>query len=123
LIVLSGCEAKVLPDGSLDALDNIIKEVDYPLFAFHNFPKDLNLILDCLKGAITNNHINAWAHPNMPYDEKDVHVDSSVLLDIFRIIRQNNMLLERNCKYNLGMGLIGRRNCSCDGKRKRFTFN
>ena len=101
LIILSGCEVKVLPDGSLDVVDDIIKEVDYPVFAFHSFPKNFDLFLDCLKSAITNKYINTWAHPSIVPINMSTNIDSDVILELFKLMKEYNVLLEYNNKYNL----------------------
>lgn len=101
LIILSGCEAKVLPDGSLNVSDDIIKEVDYPIFAFHSFPKDLDLFIDCLKSAIANRYVNTWAHPGLFLTKIAANIDLDTLREIFRIMKQHDVILENNSKYSL----------------------
>ncbi len=61
LIILSGVEAKVLADGDLDVEDWILKEVDYSIFAFHSFPKDIDLYKKCLEYILKNDYINRVA--------------------------------------------------------------
>jgi len=101
LIILSGCEAKVLPDGSLNAPDCVIEEVDYPIFSFHGFPGDLDLYLDCLKSVFQDKRVNTWAHPGHFLARQKMEIDSDALKDIMKQMMHNNILLEVNRKYNL----------------------
>lgn len=101
LIILSGCEAKVLPDGELDVSTDVLKKIDYPIFAFHSFPKDINLYLDSLKKVIKNKYINAWAHPGLFLKKYSFELDNYELNDIFSLMKTENILLEVNAKYSL----------------------
>jgi len=101
LIILSGCEAKVLSDGSLNAHDYIIEEVDYPIFSFHGFPGDLDLYLDCLKRVFRDKRVNTWAHPGHLLERQNMEIDSDILKDIMKQMKHNNILLEVNRKYSL----------------------
>ncbi|WP_319507384.1 PHP domain-containing protein [uncultured Methanolobus sp.] len=101
LIILSGCEAKVLPDGYLDVGDNILKEVDYPIFAFHSFPNDLNLYLESLHEVLKNKYVNSWAHPCSFLKKKNLELSDFQLKEIFSLMQKNDVLLEINRKYSL----------------------
>jgi DNA polymerase (family 10)/putative hydrolase len=100
LIILSGCEVKVLPDGSLNVLDEIIERVDYPIFAFHAFPKDPDLFLNCLRKVILDPRLNAWAHPLSFFENNNINFDLQVIEEILRMMKQYNVLLECNRKHN-----------------------
>lgn len=100
LIILSGCEAKVLPNGELDVPDDILKEVDYPIFAFHSFPKNINVYLDSLKHALSCKYINAWAHPGTYLNKYDLEIPDDQLIDIFDLMKNNRVLLEMNSKHS-----------------------
>lgn len=100
VIILSGCEAKVLPDGELDVDEEILKAVDYPIFSFHSFPEDLELYVECLKEAINNPYVNAWAHPGtLSYGIIDL--PNRELSEIFSLMKEKEVLLEINRKYDL----------------------
>lgn len=101
LIILSGCETKVLPDGLLDVDDDILKQVDYPIFAFHSFPKDLNLYIDSLSSVLENKYVNSWAHPCQFLKKEGFELSDNELEDIFFIMKKNDILLEINRKYSL----------------------
>jgi putative hydrolase len=100
LIILSGCEAKVLPDGSLDVDEQILKEVDYPVFAFHSFPPDLELYVECLKDVLKNKYISTWAHPGTLSSSR-IDLPENDLEEIFRLMKLRDVLLEINRKYDL----------------------
>jgi len=101
LIILSGIEAKVLPDGTLDVSKGIIKTVDYPIFAFHSFPEDRELYINCLKKVVRNRYVNTWAHPGLFLERTGFNIGSDTLRDIFHLMQKNHVLLEINKKYSL----------------------
>ena len=100
LIILSGCEVKVLPDGSLNVLDEVIERVDYPIFAFHAFPEDPDLFLNCLKEALADSRLNAWAHPFSFLAKNNTHLDLKVVEEILRMMKKYDVLLECNRKHD-----------------------
>jgi len=100
LIVLSGCEAKVLPDGTLDADKSILKEVDYPIFAFHSFPGDIDVYLDALYNILKNPCVNTWAHPGIFLKKSGLTVGEEELCRIFKALSDNEILIELNKKYS-----------------------
>ena len=104
LIILSGCEAKVLPDGELDVEDWILKEVDYPIFAFHSFPNDIDLYMKCLKKALKSKYINTWAHPGLSLQNQGLRLPENELIEIFKLMSKYDVLLEINTKYNMPPG-------------------
>lgn len=101
LIILSGCEAKVLPDGYLDVDDDILKEVNYPIFAFHSFPEDLNIYLESLYTVLENRYVNTWAHPCAFLQKKKLELSDNELDEIFSCMQKKEVLLEVNRKYSL----------------------
>jgi len=104
IIILSGVEAKVLPDGSLDVEDDIIRQVDYPIFAFHSFPRDRELYVECLKKAIKNRYVNAWAHPGLFLRRTGFSLTVDELEEIFKLMKEHDVLLEVNRRYSLPLG-------------------
>jgi DNA polymerase (family 10)/putative hydrolase len=100
MIILSGCEAKVLPDGDLDVEDWILKEVEYSIFAFHSFPKDIDLYLKCLKNVLKIECINTWAHPGLLLENYDLRLPENELIEIFKLMRKYDVLFEINRKYS-----------------------
>lgn len=104
LIILSGVEAKVLPDCSLDVCEDIIREVDYPIFAFHSFPDDLELYIRCLKEVIKNRYVNTWAHPGLFLKGRGLTLEEETVREILGLMKRSDVLLEVNSKYNLPPG-------------------
>jgi len=100
LIVLSGCEAKVLPDGTLDVDDSILKQVDYPIFAFHSFPKDIDVYLDALDNVLRNPYVNTWAHPGVFLEKAGLNLPENELSRVFKVLSANEILIELNARYN-----------------------
>ncbi|MCK9442043.1 MAG: PHP domain-containing protein [Methanothrix sp.] len=101
LTILSGCEAKVLPGGDLDVESEILRQVDYPIFAFHSFPRDQNLFLQSLQRVLRNKYINAWAHPGHFLAKNHINLPEADLVEVLRIMRAQDVLLEVNSKYML----------------------
>ncbi len=101
LIILSGVEAKVLPDGELDVEDEIIREVDYPIFAYHSFPKDINLFLRTLKKVLMNPYVNTWAHPGLFLLRNKLKESIFDIEPILKLMKNRDILMEINYKYNL----------------------
>ncbi|QYZ79823.1 PHP domain-containing protein [Methanofollis formosanus] len=100
LIILSGCEAKVLPDGTLDVDDDILKQVDYPIFAFHSFPRDIDIYLDALYDVLRNPYVNTWAHPGVFLKRSGLYLSEKRLYNLFKNLNDNDTLIEQNMKYN-----------------------
>ncbi len=101
LIILSGCETKVLPNGDLDVNDDILKEIDYPIFAFHSFPADVGIYFDSLKSVLKNKYVNTWAHPGAFLKKKGLQIPDDQLVIILNLMSKQKILLEINCKYDV----------------------
>lgn len=102
IILLSGIEAKVLPDGKLDCSVNVFEKADYKLFAFHSFPENLEIYVSSIEKIIENYNVDAWAHPGLFFKKyKNLKLSDEQLTHIFNLMNSNNILLEINLKYNL----------------------
>ncbi len=102
LIILTGCEAKVLTDGTLDCEENILKLCDYVLFAYHSFPPDSELYFSSLKKILDNKFIDCWAHPGLFFQKHpEPELSTIQLSEIFSLLKAKNILFEINFKYNL----------------------
>jgi putative hydrolase len=102
LIILTGCEAKVLPGGELDAQDALLARVEYPIFSFHAFPVDIGLYFESVKIAIQNPHVNAWGHPGLFFKKHpQLSLNQDQLEEIFALMKAHSVLLEINGRYRL----------------------
>jgi len=101
LIILSGCEAKVLPGGELDVEEWILRNVDYPIFAFHSFPRDIDTYIKSLEIALRNKYVNTWAHPGAFLLRHGLELPEKELIKIFRLMKKHSVLLEVNKKYKV----------------------
>jgi putative hydrolase len=102
LTILTGCEAKVLPGGGLDVDPALLARVDYPIFSFHAFPKDVDLYVSSVSAAITNPHVNAWGHPGLFFlKHPELALDVDRLEPVFALMKQHSVILEINHRYRL----------------------
>lgn len=101
LVVLSGCEAKVLPNGEIDVEKQILKELDYPIFAFHSFPADIDKYIECLKSVLKNEYVNTWAHPGSFLLRHNLKVPEDQLVEVFKLMSKKEILFEINRKHTL----------------------
>ncbi|MDG5786935.1 DNA polymerase/3'-5' exonuclease PolX [Evansella sp. AB-P1] len=62
--VFTGIEMDILPDGSLDYEDNLLKDIDFVIASIHSsFQQDVATIMGRLQGAMENPHVDMIAHP------------------------------------------------------------
>ncbi len=99
LTILSGVEAKVLPDGSLDVDDDILASVDYPIFAYHSFPADKELFFGTLHDVITSGRAHAWAHPGTFSTRTGITLAEDELNEIMELMARYRVAMEINTKY------------------------
>ena len=101
LVILQGCEVKVLETGELDVSEEISSLCEIVLMAFHSFPKDIRRYYEALRIALANPKVDIWAHPGLFLKRNDFTLAVHQLEEIFEIAHQNNVLIEVNAKYNL----------------------
>ncbi|MFK3938878.1 DNA polymerase/3'-5' exonuclease PolX [Alkalihalobacillus sp. NPDC078783] len=64
LHILTGIEMDILPDGSLDYDDDVLKEIDFVIASIHSsFSQKEEVIMERLKNALFNPHVDLIAHP------------------------------------------------------------
>jgi len=62
--LFAGTEMDILPDGSLDYDDDVLKELDFVIASIHtSFSQPQEKIMERLFNAITNPHVHMIAHP------------------------------------------------------------
>lgn len=99
LAILSGVEAKVLPDGSLDVEDEVLASVDYPIFAYHSFPADKELFLSTLRSVISSGRAHTWAHPGTFSARTGIALAEDELREIMGLMARHRVALEVSTKY------------------------
>src|SRR5690606_21438262 len=64
ITILSGIEMDILPDGSLDFSDNVLKEMDIVIASIHShFNQPKEKIMARLHEALKNPYVHIIAHP------------------------------------------------------------
>lgn len=64
ITILSGVEMDILPDGSLDYDDELMEEMDIVIASIHSsFSQKREVIMERLKTALDNYHVDIIAHP------------------------------------------------------------
>ena len=96
IIILSGIEMDILPDGSLDFDDELLSEVDIVIASIHSsFSQSREKIMERLKTALNNPHVDLIAHPTGRLigrrDGYDVDVD-----ELIELAKETNTALELN---------------------------
>jgi len=62
-----GVEAKVLPDGTLDLPETILKKISLVCFAYHSFPPDISKyrqsFVKVIQSHTLKRYVRIWVHP------------------------------------------------------------
>lgn len=119
LVILSGCEAKVLPDGSLDVTDDILQKIDYPVFSFHSFPPDPGLYIDALNTALRNPCANAWGHPGTFFIDSGISFSDRDIDDLSKKLHHCDVLFEMNRKHHTASPALTALVDRCEGRLVR----
>ena len=96
LKVISGFEAKILKDGSIDCCEEYSK--DYFIVAsFHTIYEDKSVWIEALNTAIQNPHVDVIGHiaPESTFD-----LNNNELSDLASLISSNRKIIEINAKYH-----------------------
>ncbi len=101
LILLAGCEAKVLnPQGDLDAPWEVLEQCDLVLGAFHSFSPP-GLYLEALEGMLQNPWVDIWAHPTLYAQRQGLVLGGKKEEELVRFCLEREVLIEFNAKYHL----------------------
>ncbi|HJV16205.1 MAG TPA: DNA polymerase/3'-5' exonuclease PolX [Bacillales bacterium] len=98
--ILSGIEMDILPDGTLDYDDDILKEMDIVIASIHSaFSQPKEKIMNRLKTALENHHVDIIAHPTgrLIGRRAGYMVDIDLLIEL---AKQTNTVLELNANPN-----------------------
>lgn len=100
ILILSGVEMDILPDGTLDYEDEILKEMDFVIASIHSaFSQPREKIMDRLRTAFESVHVDLIAHPTgRLIGRRDGYdVDMDLLIEL---ARKTNTALELNANPN-----------------------
>ncbi|MBS4194918.1 DNA polymerase/3'-5' exonuclease PolX [Lederbergia citri] len=96
ILILSGIEMDILPDGSLNYSDDILAELDFVIASIHSsFSQPREKIMERLYNALINPHVDMIAHPTGRLigrrDGYDVDIDL-----LIKLAKETNTALELN---------------------------
>ncbi len=98
--ILTGIEMDILPDGRLDFDDELLAELDLVIASIHSsFSQPREKIMERLKNALTNPHVDIIAHPTGRLigrrDGYDVDIEM-----LIQLAKETNTALELNANPN-----------------------
>lgn len=98
--IFAGIEMDILPDGTLDYSDDLLKELDIVIASIHSsFSQSRDKIMERLKTALSNPHVDLIAHPTGRIigrrDGYDVDIDM-----LIELARETDTALELNSNPN-----------------------
>jgi len=95
--VVTGFEAKIMEDGSIDCREEITR--DYFIIAsFHTKYYDKTIWTNALKKAIENKYINVIGHLA---PESSFQLDTKEIEELAKLINKHKKIVEVNAKYKL----------------------
>ncbi|QFT90120.1 DNA polymerase/3'-5' exonuclease PolX [Bacillus sp. THAF10] len=100
ITILSGVEMDILPDGSLDYDDELMEEMDIVIASIHSsFSQKQEVIMERLKTALENYHVDIIAHPTgrIIGRRSGYDVDMEMLITL---AKETNTALELNANPN-----------------------
>ncbi|QED48856.1 DNA polymerase/3'-5' exonuclease PolX [Cytobacillus dafuensis] len=100
IIILSGVEMDILPDGTLDYDDELLAEMDIVIASIHSsFTQPKEKIMQRLKTALKNPHVDIIAHPTgrLIGRRDGYEVDMDMLIEL---AKETNTVLELNANPN-----------------------
>ncbi|PGY10050.1 DNA polymerase/3'-5' exonuclease PolX [Bacillus sp. AFS031507] len=99
-LILAGVEMDILPDGTLDYDDEFLAEMDFVIASIHSaFTQSKEKIMERLKNALTNAHVDLIAHPTGRKigRREGYEVDIDLLI---QLAKETNTALELNANPN-----------------------
>jgi putative hydrolase len=101
LIILKGCEAKVLNvAGEIDAPDHVLAQCDVVIGSFHSFA-DPSQYIPALHGMLRNPQVDIWGHPTLYCLKQGITLDHATVERIVDLCIEHDVLIEFNQKYRL----------------------
>lgn len=98
--ILAGVEMDILPDGTLDYDDTLLESMDIVIASIHSsFSQPREKIMERLKNALTNAHVDIIAHPTgrLIGRREGYDVDINMLIEL---AKETNTALELNANPN-----------------------
>ncbi|RID86405.1 DNA polymerase/3'-5' exonuclease PolX [Peribacillus asahii] len=96
MTILSGIEMDILPDGTLDFDDELLAEMDFVIASIHSsFSQPREVIMERLKTALHNPHVDIIAHPTGRIIGKRAGYDVDIEM-LIELARETNTALELN---------------------------
>jgi DNA polymerase (family X) len=98
--ILAGVEMDILPDGTLDYDDEVLEEMDIVIASIHSgFSQPREVIMERLKAALINHHVDIIAHPTgrLIGRRGGYDVDIEMLIEL---AKETNTALELNANPN-----------------------
>jgi DNA polymerase (family X) len=100
ILILSGVEMDILPDGTLDYDDELLAEMDFVIASIHSaFTQPREKIMERLKTALQNAHVDLIAHPTGRKIGRREGYDVDVDL-LIQLAKETNTALELNANPN-----------------------
>ncbi|MBO0960141.1 DNA polymerase/3'-5' exonuclease PolX [Neobacillus sp. MM2021_6] len=100
LLILSGVEMDILPDGTLDYDDELLEEMDFVIASIHSaFSQPREKIMERLKTALENAHVDLIAHPTGRKIGRRAGYDVDIDL-LIQLAKETNTALELNANPN-----------------------
>lgn len=100
ILILSGVEMDILPDGTLDYDDELLAEMDFVIASIHSaFSQPREKIMERLKTALENAHVDLIAHPTGRKIGRREGYDVDVNL-LIQLAKETNTALELNANPN-----------------------
>lgn len=100
ITILAGVEMDILPDASLDYDDELMREMDLVIASIHSsFSGSQEVIMNRLKTALENHHVDIIAHPTgrIIGKRKGYDVDVEMLI---KLAKETDTALELNANPN-----------------------
>ena len=100
ITILAGAEMDILPDGTLDYDEELLKELDIVIASIHSaFSQSKDKIMNRLKAAMDNKYVDIIAHPTgRKIGKRDGYdVDMEMLI---QLAKETNTILELNSNPN-----------------------
>jgi len=94
--ILQGCEANIMPDGSIDIKDEVLAKLDFVIAGIHsNFKMPKEKMTERIIKAMKNPHVDIISHPTgrilQRRDEYEIDFDK-----ILKVAKETNTILEIN---------------------------